>query len=587
MRKAQLLAAVCILNFAFLIRCSAVPFGMVQVDANGYLQAPPPLPFFQTNLFPTNVIPSSATYSSGTYSLSLVSGAFYYFQSASGDQATLHNGSQTIVWPMSGCFVASGGSISLSTGNSASGVSSMVLGRVMTNYGKFIGDFTGNINGPGTVTSATNLLGTITGSQITSSHSVPDSVLSTNVALMNGVNYWGGTDYFGNEYAMTMTVSNSLSALGGLTVGAVGAGYSFSAAGTLTSGAVNNLGGINSDYGSGTYHFQTDGSGNAIMKSATIAPQSDYGDNSFTVITFGQDLHGMFGHVPISISWDNQTEMLELAAQPGALGTLGAAQSVNYYTLAGNYFGWYRGDGSQLTNGDATTFFSSGLVPAQFLGTGTSNPNAVLGRDGTWHVLSGSGTVTSVGFTGDGTLFATSVSGSPVTTTGTFAPQPANASANTFIAGPTSGSAAPLSQRGIVDADINGLDPSLNAHKMTNASANLAAFGVQSAHDAVTNFWIDFSGAPYQQIMATADICFTIPTNGPGAVSVMIQPNGANRNILWPTNYRTLNTNGLVINGTNYQMTLTNGGRVAYCSFVAYTNGPADTNVVAMLVCSP
>jgi hypothetical protein len=64
----------------------------------------------------------------------------------------------------------------------------------------------------------------------------------------------------------------------------------------------------------------------------------------------------------------------------------------------------------------------------------------------------GSGTVTSVGLTAPSTLL--SVSGSPVTASGTLALSLANANANLLWAGPSSGGAAAPSYRALVAADI-------------------------------------------------------------------------------------------------------------------------------------
>jgi len=62
--------------------------------------------------------------------------------------------------------------------------------------------------------------------------------------------------------------------------------------------------------------------------------------------------------------------------------------------------------------------------------------------------------VTSVAMTGDGTVFSSTVTGSPVTSAGTLAPTLATQSANTFLAGPTSGSAAAPTFRAITAADL-------------------------------------------------------------------------------------------------------------------------------------
>lgn len=66
----------------------------------------------------------------------------------------------------------------------------------------------------------------------------------------------------------------------------------------------------------------------------------------------------------------------------------------------------------------------------------------------------GSGTVTSVALTGDGTIFNSTVTGSPVTTSGTLVPVLLTQSANTVLAGPTSGSAAAPVFRSLIATDL-------------------------------------------------------------------------------------------------------------------------------------
>ena len=94
----------------------------------------------------------------------------------------------------------------------------------------------------------------------------------------------------------------------------------------------------------------------------------------------------------------------------------------------------------------------------------------------------GSGTVTSVGLTLPG-LF--SVSGSPVTTSGTLSASLATQTANEVFAGPTSGSAAAPTFRSLVTADLPALTSSLitdfatavNALISTALAAGSLSFG--------------------------------------------------------------------------------------------------------------
>ncbi|MGO8792684.1 MAG: hypothetical protein ACLQVL_35580 [Terriglobia bacterium] len=84
---------------------------------------------------------------------------------------------------------------------------------------------------------------------------------------------------------------------------------------------------------------------------------------------------------------------------------------------------------------------------------------------------SGSGTVTSVGMTGDGIIFSPTVSGSPITASGTLVPQLLTQTANTVLAGPGSGLAATPIFRGLVAADL----PATISSNTTGNAATAAA----------------------------------------------------------------------------------------------------------------
>ena len=102
--------------------------------------------------------------------------------------------------------------------------------------------------------------------------------------------------------------------------------------------------------------------------------------------------------------------------------------------------------------GDSGSGGVHGVVPAPAAGDAAAGK--FLKADGTWTAPpSGTGTVTSVALTVP-TEF--SVSGSPITTSGTLAVTKANETANTVWAGPTSGGAAAPTFRALVSADLPG-----------------------------------------------------------------------------------------------------------------------------------
>ena len=77
----------------------------------------------------------------------------------------------------------------------------------------------------------------------------------------------------------------------------------------------------------------------------------------------------------------------------------------------------------------------------------------VSGNVSAYVSLSG-GTVTSVAMTGDGTIFNATVTGSPITTSGTLIPVLLTQTANMFLAGPATGSAASPTFRALTVADL-------------------------------------------------------------------------------------------------------------------------------------
>jgi hypothetical protein len=123
----------------------------------------------------------------------------------------------------------------------------------------------------------------------------------------------------------------------------------------------------------------------------------------------------------------------------------------------------------------AGTNVTSGVVPVARLGTGTPTISTFLRGDGSWAATgAGIGSVTSVALSLPNIF---SVSGSPVTTTGTLTGTLATQTANTVFGGPTTGSAAAPSFRALVAADI----PSLDAAKIATGTIATARLGSGSA----------------------------------------------------------------------------------------------------------
>lgn len=128
--------------------------------------------------------------------------------------------------------------------------------------------------------------------------------------------------------------------------------------------------------------------------------------------------------------------------------------------------GVFTGDGSGLSALNASNL-ATGTVGTARLGSGSATSSTYLRGDGTW-ATTPTGTVTSVGLSLPGIF---TVSGSPVTTTGTLTAVLASQTANLVWSGPSSGSAAAPTFRSLVAADI----PSLAESKITNLVSDLAA----------------------------------------------------------------------------------------------------------------
>jgi hypothetical protein len=141
-------------------------------------------------------------------------------------------------------------------------------------------------------------------------------------------------------------------------------------------------------------------------------------------------------------------------------------------------------------------------ITANALPSQTGNSGKYLTTNGTatsWgNVSSGSGTVTSVTFTGDGTVLSSTPS-SAVTTSGTLTAALKTQTANTVLAGPTSGGAVNPTFRALVAGDIPSLSATylpLTGGTMSGAIAmgSNKVTGVTdptSAQDAATKNYVD------------------------------------------------------------------------------------------------
>ncbi len=130
-----------------------------------------------------------------------------------------------------------------------------------------------------------------------------------------------------------------------------------------------------------------------------------------------------------------------------------------------------------------TTGFAAGNIPIATVVT-TSAAISSITDVRTPFVSNGAtsgGTVTSVGIAGDGIIFSPTVSGSPITSSGTLAPQLLTQTANKVLAGPGSGPAATPTFRALAASDLPTIPVSGGGTGQTNTAAAFNALSPLSA----------------------------------------------------------------------------------------------------------
>ena len=131
-----------------------------------------------------------------------------------------------------------------------------------------------------------------------------------------------------------------------------------------------------------------------------------------------------------------------------------------------------------------TTGFSATTIPIAMVVTTSTTIASITDVRTMFVSSSGSGSVTSVGMTGDGIIFSPSVSGSPVNSNGTLVPQLLTQTPNTVLAGPGSGLAATPTFRPLAPADL----PATISSSTTGNAATATALASTPAQ-CITNNW--------------------------------------------------------------------------------------------------
>lgn len=186
---------------------------------------------------------------------------------------------------------------------------------------------------------------------------------------------------------------------------------------------------------------------------------------------------------------------------------LGYAGPNNIYTLTGNGAPTNGGSGTGATKAGPGSTYTDYTNKVAYLNTGTQASPTWTAQGGG----GGSGTVTSAGYTGDGVVFNATVTGSPITTSGTFVPALLTQTKNTVLAGPGTGSNATPTFRTLVGADL--------------PNPTLTTLGGIQAVTAVAHEWITSittSGVPNLRQPNASDISGlgTIATQAAGNVTI-------------------------------------------------------------------
>ncbi len=210
-----------------------------------------------------------------------------------------------------------------------------------------------------------------------------------------------------------------------------------------------------------------------------------------------------------SLKGDGQANITAFAGGGQASATLAVAQIAKIITVASAHDSVrvplaMKGDRRYLTNAGAHSAQIFGTdadtINGAASGTGYALPAGIsalmtCAADGVWDMTvftsgGGSGTVTSVTFTGDGTVLSSTPS-SAVTTTGTLTASLKNQSANVVLAGPTSGAAAAPAFRGLALASADFANQgTANTVLHGNAAGNPSFAAVDLSADVTGNLGV-------------------------------------------------------------------------------------------------
>jgi hypothetical protein len=187
-----------------------------------------------------------------------------------------------------------------------------------------------------------------------------------------------------------------------------------------------------------------------------------------------------------------------------------------------------------LSNGSSAYASFGQLSVGAISATGTPSSTTYLRGDGSWATVSGSGTVTSVAMTVPAWL---SVSGSPITGTGTLAITSAGSLTQNWVLATPNGSSGVLAPRALVAADIPTLGVStvsFSATPIFNATGYSGFKITRTGNVTSSTFTNGTAGSLYTFEITqdgTGGRTFVWPANFKGGASVTDQAAGSNETI--------------------------------------------------------
>ena len=240
-----------------------------------------------------------------------------------------------------------------------------------------------------------------------------------------------------NNWYLSTPTTGTLPQTGTVTIGG-----SSLAAGACITGDIGGLSFLN-------YNYQVTANPEGGISPGDAFDWSAYVKNGLTATV------RVCNHSPSSATPPSLSYYMSASAAASGGGGGGASGTVN--SVSGATSG---GFAVSTTNATTNPVVSVAVDSTHVLPINTGSATTYLNGAGAYTTpasSAGSGTVTSVALTMPGTIFNSTVPGSPVTTAGTLAPTLATQTANTVLAGPASGSAAAPTFRALVYADGSGV----------------------------------------------------------------------------------------------------------------------------------